>query len=59
MKALGASQRFVGGFFAAEAAILGVAGAIVGYALGVGIAAWIGRANFHAPIVPRLNVCLR
>ena len=56
MKALGASERLVDGFFAAEAALLGVAGALVGYALGMGAAAWIGRVNFHAAVAPRLDV---
>jgi putative ABC transport system permease protein len=56
MKALGASQRFIGGFFAAEAAFLGAAGALLGFVLGAGIAAWIGRANFHAPVMPRFEV---
>ncbi|MGH7736161.1 MAG: ABC transporter permease, partial [Gemmatimonadales bacterium] len=56
MKALGASERLANAFFLAEAAALGTAGAIVGFALGVGAAAWIGRANFHAPISPRLDV---
>jgi len=56
MKALGASERLIGGFFAAEAAALGTVGAILGFAIGVGVAAWIGRVNFHAPVVPRFNV---
>ena len=56
MKALGASQRLLGGFFAAEAVALGATGAIVGFLVGIGIAAWIGRVNFHAAVVPRLNV---
>ena len=56
MKALGASERLLNGFFAAEAAALGATGAIIGFLLGIGIAAWIGRANFHAPVVPRLGV---
>jgi putative ABC transport system permease protein len=56
MKALGASERLIGGFFAAEAAALGAVGAIVGFGIGVGIAAWIGRVNFHAPVVPRFNL---
>jgi len=56
MKALGASESLIGGFFAAEAAALGTVGAIVGFAVGVGVAAWIGRVNFHAPVVPRFNV---
>lgn len=56
MKALGASQRLLSAFFAAEAAALGVAGGLAGYLAGVGIAAWIGQANFHAAVVPRLSV---
>ena len=56
MKALGASQRLLGGFFAAEAVALGATGAVVGFLFGIGIAAWIGRVNFHAAVVPRLNV---
>lgn len=56
MKALGASGRLLGGFFAAEAAALGATGALIGFLVGIGIAAWIGRANFHAPVVPRLSV---
>jgi putative ABC transport system permease protein len=56
MKALGASESLISGFFAAEAAALGAVGAILGFGIGVGVAAWIGRVNFHAPVVPRLNV---
>lgn len=56
MKALGASERLTGSFFAAEAVALGIAGAIAGFAVGIAVAAWIGRVNFHAPVVPRLNV---
>jgi putative ABC transport system permease protein len=56
MKALGASERLLNGFFAAEAAALGATGAVIGFLLGIGIAVWIGRANFHAPVVPRLGV---
>jgi putative ABC transport system permease protein len=56
MKALGASERLLNGFFAAEAAALGATGAVFGFALGVGIAAWIGRVNFHAPVTPRFGV---
>jgi len=56
MKALGASGRLLGGFFAAEAAALGAIGAILGFLVGIGIAAWIGRVNFHATVVPRFAV---
>jgi putative ABC transport system permease protein len=56
MKALGASGRLLNGFFAAEAAALGATGALIGFLVGVGIAAWIGRVNFHAPVMPRFSV---
>ncbi len=56
MKALGASDRLLNGFFAAEAAALGATGAVIGFVLGIGIAAWIGRANFHASVTPRFSV---
>ena len=56
MKALGASEALVSGFFAAEAAALGAVGAVLGYMIGIGIAAWIGRVNFNAPVVPRFSV---
>src|SRR5437868_5585127 len=56
MKALGASERLLNSFFAAEAAALGIVGAILGFLIGIGIAAWIGRVNFHAPVVPRFGV---
>ena len=56
MKALGASERLVGGFFAAEAATIGAVGAVLGFAIGLGIADWIGHANFNAAIAPRFSV---
>src|SRR3984957_12909528 len=56
MKALGASERLVNGFFAAEAAALGAVGAVTGFFIGIGIAVWIGHANFHATVVPRFGV---
>ena len=56
MKALGASEMLINTFFAAEAAALGVVGAILGFFVGIGVAAWIGRVNFHAPVVPRFGV---
>jgi putative ABC transport system permease protein len=56
MKALGASAALINGFFAAEAAILGAVGSVLGFALGVGAAVWIGRVNFHAPVAPQLGV---
>ena len=56
MKALGASGRLLNGFFAAEALALGATGALLGFFVGIGIAAWIGRVNFHATVVPRFGV---
>jgi len=56
MKALGASQRAVNVLFAAEAASIGAAGAVIGFVLGLGIAAWIGRVNFHAAVSPRFSI---
>lgn len=56
MKALGASDGLLNGFFAAEAATLGAIGAVIGFCIGIGIAAWIGRVNFHASVEPRLGV---
>jgi putative ABC transport system permease protein len=56
MKALGASGRMLQSFFAAEAAALGAIGSTLGFAIGIGVAIWIGRANFHAPVSPRLSV---
>ena len=41
MKALGASEKLVNGFFAAEAAALGLVGALIGYVIGIGVAAWM------------------
>jgi len=56
MKALGASQREVNALFAAEAVSIGALGAIGGFVIGIGIAAWIGRANFNAAITPRFSI---
>jgi putative ABC transport system permease protein len=56
MKALGASDRLLNGFFATEAAALGAMGAVIGFLFGIGIAAWIGRVNFHAAVLPRLSL---
>jgi len=56
MKALGASNRLLNGFFAAEAAGLGATGAMIGFVVGIGLAAWIGRVNFHAAVAPRFTV---
>ncbi len=56
MKALGASERLVSTFFAAEATAIGLVGAVIGFGIGLGVAAWIGRVNFHAAVAPRLSV---
>jgi putative ABC transport system permease protein len=56
MRALGASDVLLNSFFAAEATALGVVGAVLGFAIGVALAAWIGRVNFNAPVVPRFSV---
>ncbi len=56
MKALGGSDRLIATFVAGEAAALACVGAIIGFALGIGIAALIGRLNFHAPIAPQFSV---
>ena len=56
MKALGASGRLIHSFLAGEAAALGAAAGIIGFGAGVGIAATIGRINFHAPVAPRLTI---
>lgn len=56
MKAIGASDRLIALFISGEAAVLASLGALLGYVSGIGIAAWIGRANFHAPVAPRLDV---
>lgn len=56
MKAIGASDWLIAAFVAGEAAVLACAGALLGFVAGSGIAAWIGRVNFHAPVSPRLDV---
>jgi putative ABC transport system permease protein len=56
MKALGASDRLVTLLVAGEAAILAFAAATLGFSGGVGIAVWIGRVNFHAPVTPQYQL---
>jgi putative ABC transport system permease protein len=56
MKALGASQVMANSIFAVEALFLGALGASIGYLIGVGVAAWIGRASLHQAVLPRLDV---
>jgi len=56
MKALGATQVMASLLFAGESATLGAAGALLGYMTGIGVAALIGRINFHAGVEPRWAV---
>ena len=56
MKALGSSQRAVNTIFISESLALGAIGAVLGFALGCGLAAWIGKANFHASIAPHFGL---
>ena len=56
MKALGASDRLITLLVAGEAAILAFAAATLGFSGGVGIAVWIGRVNFHAPVTPNYQL---
>ena len=56
MKALGASDLLIALFVSGEEALVAMVGAGMGFVLGIGIAAWIGRVNFHAPVVPRLSL---
>ena len=56
MKALGASQRLVDGFFAAEAALLGVAGAIVRLRAGRGNRCLDWKSKLSYRWFPRLSV---
>ena len=58
MKALGASNRTVSALFAAETALLALAGAAPGFIAGSAIAYWIGRANFDAAIRPDPDLLL-
>lgn len=56
MKAIGASDRLLNGFFMAESAALGIAGALPGFLIGLGVAVWISSANFHSSLTPRMSV---
>ncbi len=54
MKALGASPRRIGLLFTVEAVIIGAAGGLLGFALGLGVAQAIGRSVFgsYLPVSP-------
>jgi putative ABC transport system permease protein len=56
MKALGASDRVISAFVAGEAAVLGLTGAVLGFAAGVGLADWIGVANFGSAVSIRFGI---
>ena len=56
MKALGASPQLASTLFACEAIMLGAAGAVLGFLLGISVAFLVGRLNFHAVVVPHWNV---
>jgi putative ABC transport system permease protein len=56
MKALGASDRLIALFVSGEAAAMACVGTTLGFTAGIGIAAWIGRANFHAPVAPQFGI---
>lgn len=56
MKALGGSMQKVLRIFLAEVGILALAGAILGYALGMLLSAWMGHRVFGASITPQWDV---
>jgi putative ABC transport system permease protein len=56
MKALGASPTLSTALFACEAALLGAAGAILGFFLGIAVAFSIGRINFHSVVLPHWSI---
>ncbi len=58
MKALGASNRAVNFLFACQSIFIALAGGLIGFALGSGIAYWIGKANFDAAIFPQAVLLL-
>jgi putative ABC transport system permease protein len=56
MKALGASDKLITLFVSGEAAILGMLGSLIGFVAGIGIADWIGHANFQSSVAVRFSV---
>ena len=56
MKAIGGATRRVLRLFLAEAALLGLAGGLIGAALGILLSIWLGKQVFGQPAQPRLIV---
>jgi len=56
MKALGGSIQRIVALFLAELAVLGVTGAVLGYAAGIGLTFWIGEKVFGVRVSPRPEV---
>jgi putative ABC transport system permease protein len=56
MKAIGGSIRRVVRLFLAEAILLGIAGGLVGSAIGLLVSIWLGKAVFGVAAQPRLVV---
>jgi putative ABC transport system permease protein len=56
MKAIGGATRRVLRLFLVEAALLGLAGGVVGAALGIALSMWLGKAVFGLAARPRLIV---
>jgi ABC-type lipoprotein release transport system permease subunit len=56
MKAIGGATRRVLRLFLAEAAILGLAGGVLGAAIGILLSMWLGKAVFGVAAQPRLIV---
>jgi putative ABC transport system permease protein len=56
MKAIGGSIRRVVRLFLAEAVLLGIAGGLIGSALGLLVSIWLGKAVFGVAAQPRLIV---
>jgi putative ABC transport system permease protein len=56
MKALGGSVRRIVRLFLAEAALLGLAGGLIGSTIGIVLSIWLGKAVFGLAARPRLIV---
>ena len=56
MKALGGSQRQLVGMFLLEALVIALAGVMVGFVVGSGVALLISELNFHTATLPRVQV---